>query len=567
MYDPKKKTVKKENRAIANSSVQTGNMIKQGFQIADNRSWKRAISPRLVHNCDTSQRQILQLAKVINIDKVVANSNTEDIDANVKPIKYIGESISQSCNPPSPGYIGSAIVYSGEPGAEGFAKKYVEESQDWSTEERKARLGVKFVLNKKANINFDENAPVEKEVSDKTDKTFEQVKGKASSYVFGLTWGYSYSKGGLASKVTTEQISKIVKTGKKDDEDVKWIDKNEKDVKTEDVLHKLNSLRDGKGIPYGMLRSWVVHNGQNVNAQLEQNGATPIYIHSIDADAPTFTTLKKKESSPDFKKILDAYDSVLVENDNPEMVIGGYNLLAQSQEYTEENDYRCTVQSNVVDLAIRQAIHQVAPMMTYPTEPNFLIQAAVYNKTETAEANRGRYAWGDKAFEGRHLFDNVIKSGLDPRKVVYDPLASVPTGVKAGGARLKIEREKKYDEDTLKVKPHTSSSVSGDSIPLEEQYIVQAQSLAGASRLATAYVAAYNSIDRTKDVPKKDEITPCFYPVEDMVLALLRGTQISKSDLKSNYPLIPEILNSIKNRLTQLQENGDFYAIIQKTAD
>lgn len=72
--------------------------------------------------------------------------------------------------------------------------------------------------------------------------------------------------------------------------------------------------------------------------------------------------------------------------------------MAQPEKYTGK-DYQHTVCSNVVDLAIRQAIHSVAPIMTYPTEPNFLIRTDIYNHSERNEAPKS-YAWGDKAFEG-----------------------------------------------------------------------------------------------------------------------------------------------------------------------
>ncbi len=510
----------------------------------------------------------------INIDNVNATSSTAEIDKNVTPVQWNQNLTSFELDHPKPGYIGSAIVYSGESNATSLADKYIEGSQDWSKEERKARLGVKFGVNHMASVDPRGNYDIEHDVARKSVASYVKVHGKASAYIFGLTWGYSFKKGGITGTKTMAEMRHAMLTGAIGGERVNWKKGSGTSIvpaSNAEVVTKLDGLAKNKGIPYGMLRSWVTHNGQAVNHRLSANNANPIYYHSLDADAPNFLTLKEKRGGG-WKKVLEAYDEVVGTKGPKKMIIGGYNLLAQPEEHqTAPKDYHRTVQSNVVDLAIRQAIHSVAPSMTYPTEPNFLIEVNTYHEAEQRKAATGSYLWGDKAAEGRELYDNLISGGevRPDRDVEYDPLASVATGVKGGGARLKIETGKKYDSGSISGQPHFSRIGIGDVIHPIEQYIVQAQSMAGASRIASAYVAAYAANNVGVTPPKRAEVIPLFHPVEKMVLELITGEMIAPPVVPritfndTSLPIVL-ILRQIHARLDLLKKTKAFNDIVDE---
>lgn len=555
-----------EPQAAANAAAQTGTLAT--LQPLRSSGWmpQRSSSNTLQLKKPTAiGSPVMQRRVDVNINKVQATSNTAEIDKNVTPVDWNQRLTPKRLESKQPGYIGSGIIYSGEGGATGLPKKYVEGSQDWSANMRKARLGVKFGINHMASVDPDQNDAIEHDVASKSMASFGNVQGKASAYIFGLTWGYSFKKGSIPGTKTMREMRQAIRSGKFGSEDIRW-QKGDQLASKPEVVTRLDQLAKGKGIPYGMLRSWVTHNGQDVNAQLAANGASPTYYHSIDADAPDFLTLKEK-SGHGWKKVLDAYDDVIKEQGAKKMIVGGYNLLAQPEEHTADpKDYERTVQSNVVDLAIRQAVHEVAPSMTYPTEPNFLIRTDTYHRAERQEAEKGNYVWGDKAFEGRNLYDSLIKSGLKPGKdVVYDPLASVATGVTGGGERLKVETGKRYDGNSIHGKPQESDKDVGDEIPTQEQYIVQAQSMAGASRLASAYVAAYNVLSDGDGVPKKSDVIPQFAPVESMVLNLLTGKDVASVRYPKNDGPMPisTILGSIQKRLYVLQRTKAFHDIMR----
>ena len=84
------------------------------------------LKPARISKTGTMQRVI-----DIDINGISATASTEELDKNVTPIEYFQETTSQKLKSPQPGYIGTAIVYSGEKDAVGLVKKYVENSQDW----------------------------------------------------------------------------------------------------------------------------------------------------------------------------------------------------------------------------------------------------------------------------------------------------------------------------------------------------------------------------------------------------------------------------------------------------
>ena len=106
---------------------------------------------------------------------------------------------------------------------------------------------------------------------------------------------------------------------------------------------------------------------------------------------------------------------------------------------------------------------------------------------------------------------------------------------------------------------------------MEEQYIVQAQSLAGATRLATAYLAAFRAKNPKPGYvpayPKKDTLFPYFAPIEEMVLALLKDQEIVPRlpDIGFDDSSIPihSIIKSVAARLLKLQQHPAFKKIIE----
>jgi hypothetical protein len=508
---------------------------------------------------------------VVDTEKVEATANTDALEKNITTVEDRVGLVELPLEEPAPGYIGTAIVYSGEKNASALATKYLTGSQDWSANERKGRLGVSFAINKFADFDSGTNNGIEADVKSKTDESFGTAKDIASTSVCGLTWGFSYKKGGLPGEMTTLQIQGVFDNGTMGGRPVQW-KHGEVNIDKNTALADFRDKRKAKGIPYGILRSFASDKAENIHQHLKtKNGADPVYLHSLDADAPHFETLKKGDQIGSWKKILDAYDEIIKKKGGKDMIIGGYNLLAQPEEY-KNKDFQHTARANVVDLAIRQAVHQVVPSMTYPTEPNFLIRADTYQGLKGGKKS----PWGEMAFEGRNLFDSALASkgggalvnkggGLS---VEYDPLASVPTGVKGGGERLKIETNKKYDENSLHGKPQQSPLKEGNTIPLEEQYIVQAQSWAGASRLASAYIAAYKSVSNV-NVPTKPKVIQAFSAVEQMVLALLTkqdigGVAINADDTVTfkTLPITP-ILKAIQLRLNALKSHPAFEEMVK----
>jgi len=213
--------------------------------------------------------------------------------------------------------------------------------------------------------------------------------------------------------------------------------------------------------------------------------------------------------------------------------------------------------------------------MTYPTEPNFIIKSSEYRAADTASKKSN--VWGSMAYEGRNFIDNYIKAKKQNTQVPdihYDPMASVPTGVGGGGARLKIETGKKYDKNSLFGRPHfDTTSVEGTEISVEDQYIVQAQSWAGASRIATAYRSAYEakSGGRFLSDHKKSSVD-AFAPIETMVKALVSDSK-SVGDCKWDVSAfdhqygtvikVDDILKAVKTRLLKLEKEPSFAGLLK----
>ena len=523
-----------------------------------------------------SQRMVIQRQAVeIDLEKVEAQDDGANIKLNeaYEPLLFpnYGDAKGKT------GYIGTAIVWAGEKNAQELAKKYVEGSQSWTSEERKARLAVNFLINNREEFDTNKNASLQNETFSIAAATRSAVSDLATTAMSGVTWSYAY-KGGNLPLMSTAEVADAIETNQHGADTYTWKIGADSVVDPSLIRGAFGKARAKKGVPYGALRSKVGSQTEKVENWLTQsNEAGEVYVHSIDADAPDFSTLSEKEDdSGEWLNILDAYDEMLKEGEGADIIIGGYNLTADREEFEGENaeeDYKHTVKSNVVDTAIRLAVFSIEPTMIYPTEPNFLIKASTYREVDRASGKKN--VWGNRAFEGRNLMDNYIRMQSKKKaqsKIAYNPLASVPTGVGGGGSRLKITKDKKYDGDSIYGKPQGSSKVSGDTIGVDEQYVVQAQSWAGASRLASAYLPA--SLHKKVQV-KKDAVIPLFAPIEKMALALAKGEdpasiKIDIEDVKSfdrgagiNMPIQP-ILERIQFALSALHKDKDFASIAPK---
>ncbi|WP_085315866.1 hypothetical protein [Derxia lacustris] len=463
--------------------------------------------------------------------------------------------------PERAGYLGLAIVYSGENDAANLATRYVTGSQRWPEAERQRRLGVSFGINSKQA--FDGKA------SDQADKVRGVAKASAasvgklvSSEVNGFTWGYSYELDGIGT-VTTLELGRLIETGSHGGKTLRWVSVVTPESDEEDALPAepvrstvtdkeairaaFNQQRNDYGVPYGFLRGLVTDETAGLEAHLTRNGAKPVYLHSLDADAPDFETLTRDpQDEEQWLPVLEAYDQIVdarraTDPDAlPDMVIGGYNLTADPDHYAEPDDYRHTVRSNAVDLAIRQAVHEVAPTLTYPTEPNFLIRSDTYAAARKSKTGRAPNPWGTQRSEGRAVYNAAIR-GLAGRErpidAVYAPLASVPTGIDANGVRLRVEASKTYTADSVAAAPRRSAGTAAaeQSIPLDDQYVFQAQSFSGANRLATALAAALeaaglNNLKGSDSPLDKDLMIEAFSEVETMVFEVFGSRPPAEPD-------------------------------------
>ncbi|MFC1747787.1 DUF4157 domain-containing protein [Pseudomonadota bacterium] len=539
-------------------------------------NWNDAIDEavELAHAYSGYEPPVESDTQTIDVDlkKVKANTGTSDVELkpiNEKDGKQTAEAESKR------GYIGTAIVWTGETDAAGLANNYVKKSNDWEASERKARLAVNFGINNRAEFEKSHNRKAESAVTKTVNDCFGSTSASATTHVNGWTWGYKYNKGKLP-KSTTGQVATYIDEGKIGGKKVVWKYGEAELTSRLQVLDKFNKIRGEAGVPYGALRSQTGKNTQPLEEHLTGTNHTgTVYVHSIDADAPDFSTLKEGEDEGSWKKVLDAYDEILDAQDH-DVVIGGYNLLANPEAYSGK-DYLHTVRSNLVDLAIRQAVHAVEPLMTYPTEPNFIIKATEYRKSDDESGSSN--VWGSGAYEGRNFIDNYIKakaSELGTPDIHYDPLASVPTGVGGGGARLKIETDKEYDKDSLYGRPQADdTSDVGDKISIEDQYVVQAQSWSGASRIATAYRSAYEAkSNRAFPSKKKGDSIQAFSHIEQMVKALVDSStsvgdcswdvSVFDSTYKTDCLIkVDDILKRIKARLIQLESDPDFGELIE----
>ncbi|MER0172003.1 MAG: hypothetical protein DU489_15670 [Nitrosomonas sp.] len=526
---------------------------------------------RVKHNPVMQLQSVIQRkAVVVDLNKVQALDSSDKIelkDIYSRPTFKISSDAKGKR-----GYIGTAIVWSGESDAASLANKYIEGSQEWNSDERKARLGVNFLINSRAEFDLSANDMAEFDAKAKTIDTALNVLGKATSRVEGTTWGYRYKGGGLPEKNTTE-VGETLASGKLNATDTVTWKKGNETLNATEATKEFKDKRAEKGVPYGALRSKVGKGTAEIENHLKSSNKTgEVYLHSIDADAPDFSTL-----IPDKKggwlNVLDAYDQVLEGGGDHDFVIGGYNLIAEPEQYkglNSKQDFRHTVRANVVDMTIRQAAFSVEPTLIYPTEPNFLVKASTYTEIDTSTGQKN--AWGNRASEGRALLDNYIKMKKDKTDITYNPLASVPTGVGAGGARLKIDSAKKYDENSLYGKPQGDTSVKDDAIGIPQQYVVQAQSWAGATRIAGAYFAAYTAKLGKQPTFKKTDIVKYFAPVEKMVMALAQNNDpagislvvegLVEHDLANTSIKIQPILKAIQEALAALHTDIDFARLL-----
>lgn len=516
------------------------------------------------------QGVIQRKAVDVNLDKVEALDSSDKIELK-NVYGYPTFKISHDAKGKR-GYIGTAIVWSGESGAATLANKYVEGSQEWSSDERKSRLGVNFLINSRAEFDSKANENAENDAFLKAADMELNVLGKATSRIEGTTWGYRYKGGGLPEKTTTE-VGEILASGKLNAMDTVTWKKDSIPVDAPKATEVFKAKRAEKGVPYGALRSKVGKGTAEIENHLKSSNKTgEVYLHSIDADAPDFSTLIPNKKGGRLN-VLDAYDQVLEGGGDHDFVIGGYNLTAEREQYkglNSEQDFRHTVRANVVDMTIRQAAFSVEPTLIYPTEPNFLVKASTYTEIDTSTGKKN--AWGNRASEGRALLDNYIKMKKEKTDIAYNPLASVPTGVGAGGARLKIDSAKTYDENSLYGKPQGDTSVKWGAIGIPQQYVVQAQSWAGATRIAGAYFAAYTAKLGKQPDFKKTDIVKYFAPVEQMVIALaqdkdpagisLAVERLEDHDLANTIIQIQPILKAIQKALAALHTDIDFSRLI-----
>ena len=508
--------------------------------------------------------ETVSTTKEVDLAKVSLEKGSSDVTLN--PLAEHKQMLTADAGKKR-GYAGTAIVWTGESDAAGLADKYVTHSQDWGTTDRKARLAVNFGINNRAEFFDSENAKAESAVANIARQSFDKTKDKVSTIAQGWTWGYKYAKGGLP-KSTTQEVGQYLRTGMIGDARVIW-KKGASTLSRTEAYGEFVRIRGTGGAPYGALRSRTGSLTGEIESHLkDKNNTGEVYLHSIDADAPDFSTLKKGSQEGSWKKVLDGYDETLDEQDH-DVVIGGYNLLADPEKY-KGKDYQYTVQSNVIDLAIRQAVHAAEPLMTYPTEPNFIIRAGKYKQAE--QATKGN-VWGSTAYEGRNFIDNYIGSEKKQGResdIHHDALMSIPTGIDKGGARLKIDSEKVYDQDSILGRPlYDTTSKIGDKIPLEDQYVVQAQSWAGASRIGAAFRSAYK-VKTGKDFPDKEESVTVFAAVELMVKALVSGEHVADvafdaSAFNGKYKGIDvnKVLTAVSRRLQELENNKDFWLIIK----
>lgn len=454
-----------------------------------------------------------------------------------------------------PGFIGEAILYAGEPDVEKLPEKYIEGSQDWPQEERKRRIGVVFGIN--FPMKYLTGSDHVDDVVNKSRSAYERIEEKVPATSVGFCWGYNYKIKGVSKKA--EDMEGVLT------EEYEW---KKGGNPVTDIRKELRSLSPP---PYGMMRDYVGRRDDKVYQQIS-NTSNPVYIHSFDADAPDFETLVKKPHDSGWVKILDAYSEILSKIGSPDMLVGGYNLTSQPEEYENIGDYKHTVRSNAIDLVIRRAVHKVMPAMLYPTEPNFIISA---ERMGEIRARKGKEpVWGEKTSEGRNLYNSLIKqikSTASPKdlneelkkRIWYEPLCSVPTGVKEGGRRLKIEAGKTYDENSLLGAPQSvSGPAKGDVIPVGHQYIVQAQSWAGATRIATAYVQAMQAMGMGSGITKESAIA-WFSPVESMVNQLIEGDDIGFELPSDAGTYVGEILEQIKKDLNVIKNKEVFWSMVE----
>ncbi len=424
------------------------------------------------------------------------------------------------------GYIGTSIVYSLEKGASDLAKKYAEQSNAWSEKERSARLGVSFVFN---HNNLRQKKDDSNAVTNVLYSHIWLSSRGISNYMEFVKWCVSFKYGDiditfnsfedLFDKYEFYKSSSAPQNQTNPDSQVSQTKASTTNLSIENpsiIQKELNTIAM-EHVPYGLLRTKATDNALELKSQIEENlkparqnesASTDtvkrrVYIHSVDTDAPSFETENKL-------KVLNAYDNILntgAQNPawkDPAFLIGGYNLGSKPDDMNDD-DYFETVFANYADRIVRKGIYDKTGMVVYPTEPNFLFKAKTYKKLKNTSASP---AWGTKSSEGYNLLLKYLsyrkkrkksiyrkpKDKLTPinkqSAILYDDNASIPTGLDAGGKRLRVYSGKKVSPDIAKLIEKLNKNLSvffpipaEGVIPIGRQYAVQAQSWVNPDRI------------------------------------------------------------------------------------
>lgn len=421
------------------------------------------------------------------------------------------------------GYIGTAIVYSGEANAAKLAEKYVNDSNNWDQKQRSVRLGISFVFN---HSNLCKLVDDSKAIMSLAESHSWLCTQEISNYMEFVKWILPFQIGTTSLKF--DNIDNLFKdylfiSHKSETKTQTTADSQVSENVTETSTEERDAIvRDLKAIardniPYGLLRTKATDNALEIKSQIEENlkpasqnksASTDtvkrrVYIHSVDTDAPSFETENKL-------KVLNAYDNILntgAQNPawkDPAFLIGGYNLGSKPDDMNDD-DYFETVFANYADRIVRKGIYDKTGMVVYPTEPNFLFKANTYKKLKNTSASP---AWGTKSSEGYNLLLKYLsyrkkrkksiyrkpKDKLTPinkqSAILYDDNASIPTGLDAGGKRLRVYSGKKVSPDIAKLIEKLNKNLSvffpipaEGVIPIGRQYAVQAQSWVNPDRI------------------------------------------------------------------------------------
>lgn len=444
------------------------------------------------------------------------------------------------------GYIGTSIVYSLEKGASVLAKKYAEQSNAWSEKERSARLGVSFVFN---HNNLRQKKDDSNAVTNVLYSHIWLSSRGISNYMEFVKWCVSFKYGDiditfnsfedLFDKYEFYKSSSAPQNQTNPDSQVSQTKASTTNLSIENpsiIQKELNTIAM-EHVPYGLLRTKATDNALELKSQIEENlkparqnesASTDtvkrrVYIHSVDTDAPSFETENKL-------KVLNAYDNILntgAQNPawkDPAFLIGGYNLGSKPDDMNDD-DYFETVFANYADRIVRKGIYDKTGMVVYPTEPNFLFKAKTYAKLKKSNPS----PWGTNTSEGYNLLLNylsyrkmrqkdiyrnkTLQDRLAPDKkqssISYDDSVSIPTGLDAGGKRLRVYDGKEFSSEIETILNRLTKHLGvekmkvGDKISIGRQYAVQAQSWTEPNRIYKHWVNAATTIPILRNQEKK----------------------------------------------------------------